>query len=708
MSRIDSTRQAKIDKRRQLEDLGVNVHPHQFEKKQFVAEVRDMSGQQVQTAGRLTSFRPHGKLTFATLTDQTANIQLMFRKELLADFFPQLSLLDVGDFLGVVGRVEPSQTGEISIIVEKATVLGKALRPMPSIWNAAEDKEIRFRKRYLDLLINPETKRVIDARWKIVSELRRFLQDQYNFTEVETPVFQPLYGGTNAKPFSTHMNALNTDFFLRLAPELYLKRLLVGGYERIFEIARNFRNEGLDQTHQPEFTMIEWYEAYVEYQRMMDVAEAVLKHLAQVVNNSLKLKIDQHQVDLSNYWPRVTMKKIIEQHLGWQFDDQSDDWLVKYLADNKLESIGEFTRGKALFVIFDKQVTPHLIDPIWIIDYPRDVSPLAKQHRLDPELAERFELYIGGKEIADGWSEITDPLDQRSIFENEQARMRAGDSEAHPLDEDFLEAMEYGVPPLGGIGIGIDRLVMLLTNTWSIREVIAFPTLRPLKPFHAPEAKNIASREVDSTSVTKSTDQPRHTDTIDDNRHPELVSGSTSSNSVSLPPRQSTINLMQSHIKNEALRKHVMMVANAMEAYAKKLNQDVELWYATGLLHDLDWEEYPDEHPNKAIAEWLSDYPEELRQAVAAHAPSRTNTQPKSMLDNYLFACDELSGFINAYALMRPEGLVGMKASSVKKKLKDKSFAANVSREDIQKGFDLIGDEPTDHITFLIEVFEKM
>ncbi|EFK96842.1 Lysyl-tRNA synthetase [sediment metagenome] len=694
MSRIDTTRQAKIDKRRQLEDLGVNVHPHQFDKQHSISQVRELSGQPVQTAGRLTSLRPHGKLTFATLTDQTASIQLMFRQELLADFFPQLTLLDVGDFIGVTGKVEPSQTGEVSIIVDKATVLGKALRPLPSIWNAAEDKEVRFRKRYLDLLINPETKRVIDARWKIVSQLRRFLQDQYGFTEVETPVFQPLYGGTNAKPFSTHMNALDTDFFLRLAPELYLKRLLVGGYERIFEIARNFRNEGLDQTHQPEFTMIEWYEAYVEYQRMMDVAEAVLKHLAMAVNNSLELKIDEHQVDLSPAWPRVTMKDAIEQHLGWKFDDQSDDWLTSYLADNKLELIGEFSRGKALFVIFDKQVAPLLIDPIWIIDYPRDVSPLAKQHRLDPELAERFELYMGGKEIADGWSEITDPLDQRAIFENEQTRMRAGDSEAHPLDEDFLEAMEYGVPPLGGIGIGIDRLVMLLTNTWSIREVIAFPTLRPLKPFSAPEAKNIASREVDSTGA----------------RHSELACPEASGDpeSQNLPPRQSTIDLMQSHIKNEALRKHVLMVANAMEAYAKKLNQDAELWFATGLLHDIDWEEFPDEHPNKAIAEWLTDYPEELRQAVAAHAPRRTNTQPNSMLDNYLFACDELSGFINAYALMRPEGLVGMKASSVKKKLKDKSFAANVSREDIQQGFDLIGGEPTDHIAFLISVFEKM
>lgn len=709
MSRIDTTRQAKIDKRRQLEDLGVNVHPHQFEKKQSIVQARERSGRKVQTAGRITSLRPHGKLTFATLTDQTASIQLMFRQELLADFFPQLSLLDVGDFLGVTGHVQPSQTGEVSIMVEKATVLGKALRPLPSIWNAAEDKEVRFRKRYLDLLINPETKRVIDARWKIVSELRRFLQDQYGFTEVETPVFQPLYGGTNAKPFSTHMNALDTDFFLRLAPELYLKRLLVGGYERIFEIARNFRNEGIDQTHQPEFTMIEWYEAYVDYQRMIDVAEAVLKHLAMTVNGSLELKIDVHQVDLSPAWPRVTMKDAIQQHLGWKFDDQNDNWLVKYLTDNKLELIGEFTRGKALFVIFDKQVTPHLIDPIWIIDYPRDVSPLAKQHRLNPELAERFELYMGGKEIADGWSEITDPLDQRSIFENEQTRMRAGDSEAHPMDEDFLEAMEYGVPPLGGIGIGIDRLVMLLTNTWSIREVIAFPTLRPLQPFHAPAAKNIASREANST-------EDRHYDSPNGISHtkPGLASSTESCHSElnrksqNLPPRQSTINLMQTHIKNEALRKHVMMVANVMEGYAKKLNQDVELWYATGLLHDLDWEEFPNEHPNKAIAEWLSDYPKELKQAVAAHAPSRTGQEPTTSLDKYLFACDELSGFINAYALMRPEGLVGMKAASVKKKLKDKSFAANVSREDIQMGFDLIGGEPTDHIAFLISAFEKM
>lgn len=673
MSRLAITRQAKVEKRQQLEAAGVTVHPHSFDKQQSIADCQSMMEKHVQTAGRIKSIRYHGKLVFATLADPSGQIQLLLRKESLGDSFAQLTLIDPGDFLGVSGVVTHSKTGELSIEVDSFTFLGKALRPLPTSFNAAENKEVRFRKRYLDILINPETKRVLDARWQIEKEIRRFLQDAHNYVEVETPVFHPLYGGTNAKPFTTHMNALDTDFYLRLAPELYLKRLIVAGYERIFEIARNFRNEGIDQTHQPEFTMIEWYETYADYTRMMDVAEALLKHLATAVNGNLQIQVEDSIISLEGEWPRISMKAALQTHLNVDVDALNDDQLQKLSTKHELEVIGEFTRGKAVFALFDKLVTPKLIQPTWVIDYPRDVSPLAKQHRANPELAERFELYIAGREIADGWSEITDALDQRQIFDNEQKRMRQGDAEAHPLDEDFLEAMEYGMPPLGGIGIGIDRLVMFLTNTWSIREVVAFPTLRPLKPFIAPQAKNIATREIEP---------------------------------IELPKREQSESLLKSHIKNEKLLHHCYMVAQALEAYATKLGEDPELWYATGLLHDLDWEEFPDEHPNKAIKDWFGAYPESMKHAIAAHAPSRTGVEPSTTLDNYLFACDELSGFLHAYSLMRPEGFAGMKVSSVTKKLKDKSFAANVSREDIYQGEALIGIPLSEHIAFLIELFD--
>ncbi|PIR59186.1 MAG: lysine--tRNA ligase, partial [Candidatus Pacebacteria bacterium CG10_big_fil_rev_8_21_14_0_10_56_10] len=637
-------------------------------------------GTPVQTAGRLMAVRAHGKLNFAHLQDHTGQAQLMFRQEQLAKKFELLSLIDAGDFLGVTGQMTTTKTGEVTIAVSDFELLGKTLRPIPTAWNAAERKEARFRRRYLDMLINPEVKRVLDARWLILKETRRYLQDRHGFVEVETPVFQPLYGGTNATPFVTHMNALDTEFYLRLAPELYLKRLVVGGYERIFEIARNFRNEGIDQAHQPEFTMIEWYQAYADYRQVMAVAEGLFKHLTNQLYGSSTLKVDGQEIDLAGSWRQLTMVEALRKYARLDFEALDEGSLRALLEQHQLRLIGEFTRGKAMFELFNKLAAPRIIQPTWVIDYPRDVSPLSRAHRHNPELAERFEGYIGGREIADGWSEITDPIDQRQIFENEQRRMRAGDTEAHPLDEDFLEAMEYGLPPLGGIGIGIDRMVMFLTNTWSIREVIAFPTLRPLPARPAEQTDGPSPSSSQSPS-------------------------SSSSSPVSLPDRDQAEQLLEHHISNHQLRHHCRMVASAMAAYARELGENEELWYQAGLLHDLDWEAFPDQHPKKAVEEWLKDYPQELKNAVTAHAPERTGRQPQSELERYLFACDELSGFMQAVSLMRPGGFSDMKPKSVTKKLKDASFAANVSRDDISHGLELIGAEPAEHIGFLIKVF---
>lgn len=686
MSRIDEAILAKKEKRAELEKRGVLAHPYSFDKQHTVAIARERMNQTVTTAGRLISLRLHGKVNFGDLQDSTGRIQVMFREEELGtETFELFKSIDAGDYVGITGDVMTSKTGEITILAKTFSFLGKSLRPIPTAWNAADDKEARFRKRYLDILINPDVKKILDARWTIEKEVRRYLQDQHDFVEVETPVFQPLYGGTNAKPFTTHMNALDVDFYLRLAPELYLKRLIVAGYEKIFEIARNFRNEGIDQTHQPEFTMIEWYEAYADYNKVMDVAEGMIKHLAHKLYGSTKINVGEHEIDLGGVWPRITMVEALKKYVQIDFNTLSDTALQATLAERKIELIGEFTRGKAQFALFDKLVTDSLIDPIWIIDYPRDVSPLAKEHRTTAGLAERFEAYIGGKEIADGWSEITDAVDQRNIFEGEQKRMRAGDSEAHPLDEDFLEAMEYGMPPLGGIGMGIDRLVMFLTNTWSIKEVIAFPTLRPLRT-PAQEKVLAASKEVTTLSgVTKA----------------------VQTQDGPVPSRAAAEKLLAEYIKNDALTHHCRMVARAMEAYAQALGEEAELWYQTGLLHDLDWEMYPDEHPNKAITEILKDYPESLKQAIAAHAPDRTGKHPETTIEKYLFACDELSGIMHAVSLMRPNGFSDMEVKSVKKKLKDKSFAANVSRDDIIQGMELIGKTPEEHIGFLIEVFKS-
>jgi lysyl-tRNA synthetase class 2 len=343
-----------------------------------------------------------------------------------------------------------------------------------------KDVEERYRKRYLDILLNEEVRKRFEVRTKIVTELRSYL-DNLGYLEVETPILQPLYGGANAKPFITHHNALNHDYYLRIADELYLKRLIVGGYEKVYEIAKDFRNEGIDQTHNPEFTMVEFYEAYADYNRMMDITEGLFKHLAKKVLGGTKVKIADKKIDLESRWPRIEMVKLIKDKLEVDVVKESTTNLSKYLKKNNIELVGKESKGQLIYLIFEHLVTEKLLDPVWVIDYPADVSPLSKSHPEKEGFAERFEGYAGGKEISDGWSEINDPVIQRERFETDVKLARKDKEEAQQVDEDFIEALEYGMPPLGGIGVGIDRLTMFFTNTWSIKEVILFPTLKPKK-----------------------------------------------------------------------------------------------------------------------------------------------------------------------------------------------------------------------------------
>lgn len=476
MSRLDQVKQARLDKLTKLKQLGVNVSPAAYHPTHKVSEAKFDT--EVNIAGRIMSYRRQGKITFFNLADTTGKIQVFAAFAELGDAYEVIKLLDIGDFVGVEGTVFKTQTGEKTVRVKTLTFLGKSLEPLPDTWYGLKDKEDRYRKRYLDLLLNPDAKKLLDSRWAVEKAIREFMWSE-NYQEVETPILQNLYGGTNARPFTTHLNTLDTEMYLRVAPELYLKRLIVGGYERIFEIARNFRNEGMDQTHQPEFTMMEFYEAYADYQRIMDVTEELIKSVAEKVNQTLKLKVEDHDIDLSGRWRRITVDEALLEYAGLNWDTIKDEEIKAKLAEHKFKVPGVYSRNKALFALFDHLVTPQLIQPTWVIDYPVEVSPLSKTHRSKVGRVERFEGYIGGKEICDGWSEIVSTVEQRDRFENEQKNMKAGDDEAQPLDEEFLTALSYGAPPLGGIGIGIDRLVMFLTNTWSIREVIAFPLLRP-------------------------------------------------------------------------------------------------------------------------------------------------------------------------------------------------------------------------------------
>lgn len=475
-----SLKKDRIETLNKIKLLGWNPYLPTFDKKNTIAEAINSEGETVKTAGRVFSWRTHGNITFADLKDETGKIQLFFKKDVLGkEAYENLKLIDVGDFIGVEGQVLKTTAGEISIAPTSFKLLTKALLPIPSEWFGLKDVETRYRQRYLDLLLNPVVRERFNIRSKLIKGTRNYL-DNLGFWEVETPILQTLYGGANAKPFKTHVNALNEDVYLRIADELYLKRLIVGGYEKVYEIAKDFRNEGIDNTHFPEFTMIEWYEAYADYHRVMDVAEGLFKHLANEIFGNTSLQIDDKKIDIGKNWPRIEMTSIMKDKLNLDVEQESAEDLLKYI-DNNLRSIrlvGGETKGQLIFAIFEHTIPKSLTEPTWIIDYPEDVSPLSKAHRTKQGWVERFEGYIGGKEICDGWSELTDPQIQRERLTKDTKASRLDKEEAQHVDEDFLKAMEYGMPPLGGIGVGIDRLTMFFTNTWIIKEVIPFPTLR--------------------------------------------------------------------------------------------------------------------------------------------------------------------------------------------------------------------------------------
>ncbi|MBI2008553.1 lysine--tRNA ligase [Candidatus Amesbacteria bacterium] len=480
-SRLEEIRRIRIEKLNKLKELGINPYPSKPSHPSIsVSLARSRPGETVSVAGRLWRLREHGNVVFADLKDSSGQLQLLFQKNNLDDKFSLLKLLDAGDFLGVTGQIITTQAGETTVDINHFEILAKSLRPLPDEWHGLKEVEERYRKRYLDLLLSPEVKKRFDTRTKLVRQTRHYLDD-LDFMEVETPTLQSLYGGANAKPFKTHINVLDIDMYLRIADELFLKRLVVGGYDKVYEICKDFRNEGMDQTHQPEFTMIEFYEAYADYHRIMDITEGLFKHLAKTVLESDSLQVGDLTIDISKKWRRVTMPDIIKESLNLDVFSTSPQPLISFCRDHQVPLLGGESKGQLIFTIFEHLVTDKLIEPTWVLDYPRDVSPLSKGKPDDPEWVERFEGYIGGQEICDGWSELTDPAEQRQRFESDTKAVRQDREEAQHVDEDFIQAMEYGMPPIGGIGIGIDRLTMFFTNTWSIKEVILFPTLRPEK-----------------------------------------------------------------------------------------------------------------------------------------------------------------------------------------------------------------------------------
>lgn len=475
---IITDRKKKIE---ELKKLGVNPYPSKSSRKNLIKEARDMMGKDVCIAGRITAQRGHGKIAFYDLKDESGKIQLLLKEDSLGKKYELTKLLDVGDFLEVTGEVTKTQSGEITVNVSDLKILTKAVRPLPDKWHGLTDVEERYRQRYVDLLMNPEVREIFEKRAKIVRLLRKFL-DKKGFLEVKTPALQPIYGGATARPFTTHHNALDFDLYLRIADELYLKRLVVGGIEKVYEIGTDFRNEGIDRWHNPEFSMLEFYWAYATYEDLMIMTEEMLSWIVNEVNGSQKIKYGEQEVDFSTPWKKISLRDAILEKTGIDIEkENTNEKLLKAVKEKKIRiQIPEAPDFSTMIdELYKAAVRPNIINPTFLIDYPYFMRPLAKRKESEPTKVENFQLVAAGAELINAYSELNDPADQKARWEEDVKREKEGVVEHQVIDEDFIRALEYGMPPTAGWGMGIERFTTLLTNKHSLKEVILFPTLKP-------------------------------------------------------------------------------------------------------------------------------------------------------------------------------------------------------------------------------------
>lgn len=483
---LEELRKIRLQKLEKIKKLGINPYPARCERKQTIAQALKMMGKKAAVAGRIMSMRGHGGIQFFDLRDESGKIQLVFKKEKLNTQNSQLlSLLDIGDFIDAQGKVFKTEAGETSVLVEDFHLLTKSLRPLPSKWHGLKDVEERYRKRYVDLIMNPQVKKVFETRSRIINAHREFLIN-HGYYEVETPMLHLVYGGALARPFKTYHNALGVPLYMRISTELYLKRLIVGGFEKVFEVNKVFRNEGIDRQHNPEFTMLETMEAYIDYQENMKLTEEMTEYVVKKVTGGTKIKFQGQEIDFKVPWKRKTIVEAVKEATGVNFAKIKSLKEALRIAKDlgvELDKYLSSATGLILAAVFEEKAEETLIQPTFLYDFPIETSPLAKKCPDDPHFVERFEHYIAGMECSNNYSELNDPLELAERFKDERKKERLGDEEAHQTDEDFIEAVEYGMPPTSGLGPSMDRLTMILTDSPSIRDVILFPTMRPEKGY---------------------------------------------------------------------------------------------------------------------------------------------------------------------------------------------------------------------------------
>lgn len=694
---MDDTRLKKADT---IRKSGKLPYAAKFDRSHTLAEAKvSKESTTVTIAGRVMLFREMGKMTFATLQDHTERLQIAFKQDEMSKeaYKELLSLIDLGDIIGVTGERFATQKGEPTVLVKEWTMLTKALRQPPEKWHGIADQETAWRQRYLDMTSNRESFERFQFRSKFIQKMREFYWSK-GFTEMETPVLVNAASGALATPFQTHHNAYDLDVYLRIAPETFLKECLIGGFDRVFELGRVFRNEGLDPSHLQDFTMLEHYASYWDYKDNMKFTEELLSSILKDVLGTTTVKIPDRdgnlvEVSFKPPFPVLSLREAIKMASGIDINDaKTADELRKAIAAKKIKldvDVHVLGRGNLIDQLYKKVSRPDIVQPTFITEHPIDLSPLARKNDNDPMITDRFQLVVGGWEIVNAYSELVDPVDQAQRFD-EQAKAHAkGDSDAHEKDDDYVKALEYGCPPCSGWGMGIDRIVALLTQQSNLRDVVLFPLMKP--SVKSPESSS-ASKKSGSESVpalaTSSTHLLQHAE------YGHLLPGAHS--------------LLEEH--TNLTKAHLVATGAAMEALAKKFGGDAQTWKVAGMLHDLDWDKLDKDyeaHCGDTLAHLLSTIkaPEELLADIRAHYASKYGEEYPldSMLRKCLYCADELTGFIIAVTLVRPsKSLDDVEVKSVTKKLKDKAFAAQVDREQIGKCKELLGIELNEFVEIIL------